>query len=248
MLELCVGNLQDAILAQKYGADRLELNAALEVGGLTPSFGLVAKVVEHVEIPVVVMVRPRVAGFCYSELEIVTILQDIEALLALNIEAIAVGVLHSDSSINLPVMKKIVQRCHQKGKKVVFHRAFDVITSQDIFTITQQLIDLGVDRILTSAGGHYVTDNLPLLAQLQEKFRKQITFVAASGVTAENYEEICEQTGVTEVHGSFSKGAFDMTTSGNQVDFSLDPEFDYKKLDIKALQQCKKPYRVSNKA
>lgn len=240
MLEVCVGSLQDAILAEQCGADRLELNTALEVGGLTPSIGLISKVLEKVNIPVVVMIRPRIAGFCYSEFEIATMLQDMETIIKLNIEGIAIGVLNSDSSINLPVMKKVVERCHQFGKKVIFHRAFDVITNFDIFKVTQQLIDVGVDRILTSVGGNYVTDNLPLLAELQGKFGEVITFVAASGVNFNNCQYICEQTGISQLHGSFSQNGFDMTTLGNKVDFSLNPEFDYKKLDSKSLKNTKK--------
>ena len=67
-LEICVDTVGDARLAAGAGADRLELCAALGVGGLTPTFGAMAEAA-GLDVPVCALIRPRDGGFTYSEAE-----------------------------------------------------------------------------------------------------------------------------------------------------------------------------------
>jgi copper homeostasis protein CutC len=76
LLEVPVASLDDALTAHECGADRLELNTAFPLGGLTPSAGLIAAVAETVKLPLIVMVRPRPGGFCYSDSEFDVMLRD----------------------------------------------------------------------------------------------------------------------------------------------------------------------------
>ena len=69
MIEICCGSYQDALVAYKAGAKRIELNCALELGGLTPSVSSLKLVKQNCDLDVICMVRPRGAGFCYTELE-----------------------------------------------------------------------------------------------------------------------------------------------------------------------------------
>ena len=66
LLEICCGSTEDAVEAQRGGADRVELCSALFLGGLTPSIGSLIEAKQRLKIPVMAMNRPRPAGFCYS--------------------------------------------------------------------------------------------------------------------------------------------------------------------------------------
>ena len=70
VLEVCVGSVADGKAAIAAGADRLELCAGLEIGGLTPSMGLVETVVAMSTVPVIAMLRPRAGGFHLSLIHI----------------------------------------------------------------------------------------------------------------------------------------------------------------------------------
>ena len=59
---------------------------------------------------------------------------------------------------------------------------------------------------------------------LQSQYGKEITFLAGSGVNAENVKDLMEYTKVEQVHTSCRKWNVDGTTSYQNVDFSYDAE------------------------
>lgn len=75
LIEVCCGSVDDAVAAQAGGADRIELNSTLFLGGLTPSLGCFVETKKRLNIPVMVMIRPRSGGFCYTESEMATMLR-----------------------------------------------------------------------------------------------------------------------------------------------------------------------------
>ena len=91
LLEACVCSVSDAVSAVEHGADRLELNVAIELGGLTPTVGLLQQVKEAVDVPVLAMVRPRAGGFRYSTSEQRLMRRDAHALLKDGADGIVVG-------------------------------------------------------------------------------------------------------------------------------------------------------------
>src|SRR5262245_15456912 len=124
-IEICTASPEDCIAAQSGGADRVELNCALMLGGLTPSLGNIREARATTQIPLIVMIRPRAGGFCYSEMEFKVIQRDAEAALAEGVDGIAFGILDSSGGID-------ERRCRQmkkltREKALVFHRAFDVV-------------------------------------------------------------------------------------------------------------------------
>ena len=148
IFEVCAGSVQDCINAELGGADRVELNSALYLGGLTPSLAMLKLVKEKTSLKVICMNRPRAAGFCYDDVEIETMFKDAEILLENGADGISFGFLNPDATINITHTKKMVELIHRYRKKAVFHRAFDCVS--DPYVAIQQLIDCGVDRILTS--------------------------------------------------------------------------------------------------
>ena len=151
IIEICAGSYEDCFSAALGGADRVELNAALSVGGLTPGAAVLEKVKQNTELDVICMVRPRAAGFCYSEKEKELMFEEAELLLWYGADGIAFGFLKEDGSVDAESTEKMVELIHRKGKEAVFHRAFDVCRDAD--ASMGLLIALGADRVLTSDSG-----------------------------------------------------------------------------------------------
>ena len=172
IFEVCAGSVQDCINAELGGADRVELNSALYLGGLTPSLAMLKLVKEKTSLKVICMNRPRAAGFCYDDVEIETMFKDAEILLENGADGISFGFLNPDATINITHTKKMVELIHRNHKEAVFHRAFDCVS--DPYVAIQQLIDCGVDRILTSGLQPTALQGCELLNHLQFKFGEQV--------------------------------------------------------------------------
>ena len=184
LFEVCAGSVQDCINAQLGGADRVELNSALHLGGLTPSLAMLKLVKEKTSLKVICMDRPRAAGFCYDDVEIETMFEDAKILLENGADGISFGFLNSDATINVTETKKMVELIHQYQKEAVFHRAFDCV--DDPMHAIKQLIDCGVDRILTSGLQPTAMQGTSVLEKLQSAFGDQIELLAGSGINANN--------------------------------------------------------------
>ena len=92
-VEVCCGSVDDCLLAQKLGADRIELNHALELGGMTPSMGTFLEVKRQVSLPICVMIRPRGAGFDYTEAQFQVMLKDAELFIEHGADGLVFGFL-----------------------------------------------------------------------------------------------------------------------------------------------------------
>lgn len=195
MIEVCCGSYEDALQAHLGGADRIELNSALHLGGLTPSTGTLKLTKAAVSIPVIAMVRPRGAGFCYSEKEAEVMMAEAKELLEAGADGIAFGFLNEDGSLDVDRNQAMITLIHQYGKEAVFHRAFDCC--KDPFTTMEQLIALGADRVLTSGLAAKAPEGSALIAQLQSRFGDQIEILAGSGVNATNARKLMDDTGIS---------------------------------------------------
>ena len=216
-LEVCCGSYQDALAAQAGGADRIELNTALHLGGLTPSIVILEAVKKAVSIPVVCMVRERGAGFCYDETECELLYLQAEALLQAGADSIAFGFLHADHTIDRAHTKKMVELIHAHQKEAVFHSAFDCV--KDGEASIRCLIELGVDRVLTSGLSRSVTEGMDRLKMLQKRYGDQIEILAGCGVNEGNVELLLAQ-GIKQVHSSCKTWIKDPTTIQGDVSYA----------------------------
>lgn len=199
LIEACVSTIQDASLAAKHGADRLEISAALETDGVTPSLGMVREILAEVKIPTVVLLRIRSGDFVYSQPEIRAMLKDAEELISLGASAIAVGCLTAQNTIDVNAMQEFSKRIG--GKHCVCHRAFDSCLNLDL--ATTQLIDAGFQRILTSGGASTAETGLGMLQQLEANYGHRIELLAAGGIHPKMLNAFWNQSGVKQVHGAF---------------------------------------------
>jgi copper homeostasis protein len=182
LLEICTNSYQSAKNAQEAGAHRIELCQELSVGGITPSYGLLKQVIENLEIPVFVLIRPRGGNFVYSEVEFEIMKSDIQLCKDLGCQGIVSGVLNADNSIDISRTRELVEL--SKPLAFTFHRAFDEVLNPK--QALEQLIGLGVDRVLTSGQEATAELGIALLQELNEISKSRITILAGAGISAEN--------------------------------------------------------------
>src|SRR4051794_21066209 len=137
LLEIAVASVEDALAAQGGGADRLELNAALALGGLTPSLGALLEVKAAVALPVLVMIRPRPGGFAYSDADFKVMQRDADLALQHGADGIVFGILTAEGHVDADRCRRLVRQTGARA--AVFHRAFDV--TPDPLAALEQLID-----------------------------------------------------------------------------------------------------------
>jgi copper homeostasis protein len=212
LLEICCGSIDDAIQADVGGADRVELCSALFLGGLTPSLGTLLEAKRRVKIPVMVMVRPRSGGFCYTEAEMASMECDVELAIANGADGVVFGILDAHGKID-------VHRCTRLRKLIgerqaVFHRAFDV--TPDAFAALEQLVDMGITRVLTSGQKNSVPEGLDLIRKLIEAAGERIQVLPGGGISGYNIKEVVKKTGCRQVHLTAWKTATDSSTLGNR--------------------------------
>ena len=201
LVEACTGSLSDSIKASEAGADRIELNSALETGGLSPSPGVLSLAIDSVDIPVIAMVRPHPGGFCYSAKEKTAMLRDTEFFLSRGVAGIAVGALHEDTEVDTAFVSQLRKLTGES--QLVFHRAFDLLT--DLPEGVSILADLGVDRILTSGGSRTAWEGRNTLRNIIKRFGKQIEILPGSGIGSYNAAALVDFTCCSQLHGSFSR-------------------------------------------
>lgn len=221
IVEVCAGSYEDCLNAAFGGADRVELNAALSVGGLTPGIATLRRVKQETDLKVICMVRPRAAGFCYTEKEKAVMFEEAELLLQNGADGLAFGFLREDGSIDSESTKQMIDLIHEKKKEAVFHRAFDVCT--DACAAMELLISLGADRVLTSGQRAKAVEGKELLKKLQENYGDKIQLLAGSGVNAENAVALMKYTGISQVHSSCKAYLEDKTTVGEYVSYAYLP-------------------------
>lgn len=205
VLEVCVGSLEDAVLAERCGAQRIELNSALPLGGLTPSAGLLREVLAAVSIPVIAMIRPRPGGFCYSDADWRTLLADLENILSTTVSGVAIGALNEFREIDTRRLSELARIT--QGRQLVFHRAFDLTHHWP--TALEQLVDAGVNRLLTSGQQSSALAGAQTLQRVVAQAAGRIEIVAGGGITPENAEELLDQVPLRQLHGTFSMPAVD---------------------------------------
>ena len=205
IIEICIGNIQDALKAASYPIDRIELNSALELGGLSPSLQTIRTLKEMIDVPLCCMCRPRGGDFCYSEPEYRTMLKDAEEMLKAGADGIVFGFLNEDRTIDLERTKAMTELAHSYHKEAVFHKAFD--ETDDLDRSVKDLITCGIDRILTSGKAVYpdILKGCEVLHDLHEKYHDQISLLPGGGVRIENIQDVLRISGCGQVHMTSKK-------------------------------------------
>lgn len=211
LVEVCCGSFDDAVQAQAGGAHRIELNSSLFHGGLTPSIGTLVETKKKLNIPVMVMVRPREGGFCYTEGEFAVAQQDARMALENGADGIVFGFLHADGTVDMERCEKMLKIIGDKDS--VFHRAFDVVP--DPFKALDQLIELGVTRIMTSGQESTVVEGTDLIRKLIQHAKGRIEILPGGGIRLTNIDRVIRETGCDQIHIASFATHYDGSTSAN---------------------------------
>jgi copper homeostasis protein len=196
LVEACVESVEEAVIAERAGAGRLELCANMAVGGTTPSPEVLAAVKQRVRIPVAAMVRPRGGSFVFSNDEIAQTWRDLDTMKSLGADGLVFGILNADGSLDSDRTREFVVRAG--STPVTMHLAFDVVPDQ--LATLDVLIDAGVARVLTSGGTGIAEKGIVMLSALVERAAGRIEIMAGGKVRAHNVQAIVRGSGVREVH------------------------------------------------
>jgi len=211
-LEICCYTAESAIIAEKAGADRIELCDNHNEGGTTPSFASIEYCLEKVKIPVNVIVRPRGGDFLYSSYEFEIIKRDVRNIKKLGANGIVIGFLKSNGEIDKDKTKELLELAYPM--EITFHRAFDMCKNP--FVATEELIEMGVNRILTSGAKNKAIDGTELIYELIKVSKNRIIIMPGSGVNENNLIELVKKTNANEIHCSaklFDKSRMDFINS-----------------------------------
>lgn len=213
-IEVCVDCSAGLLAAVAGGADRIELCAALALGGLTPSHGLMAEAA-GCGLPVLAMIRPRAGDFVWSEAELRGMLVDIAAARAAGLSGVVLGASLPDGRLDRLALQRLVSAA--AGMDLTLHRCFDL--TPDMGAALEVAVSLGFHRILTSGGGVTVEAGASRIAALVAQAQGRISVMPGGGVSPANAAKLMAL-GVTELHGSCSVA---LPMQGRAVDLGFGP-------------------------
>lgn len=239
-LELSVDTLASVLVADRIGADRVELCTASGEGGLTPSHGLISEAVRRCEnAEVHVLIRPRPGDFTYSRGEIDVMIADVADAVALGATGVVTGVLDAGRELNVTAMRKLVAAAG--SSEVTFHRAMDVCA--DPLSLHAGLAELGVTRVLTSGQAPTATEGAVLITELVRAATGGPAIMACGGVRRHNVTEVLRTTGVSDLHAAPREPVRAAATSPSPLAFAagnVPAGFDHAELDESVAEELRR--------
>ena len=196
--EICANSAESCVAAQAGGAHRVELCASMPEGGTTPSFGEIRLARKLIDIRLHVIIRPRGGDFLYTPLELDVMEEDIHMARQAGADGVVFGCLTPEGDLDMPAMRRLMKI--SEGMSVTFHRAFDYVRSPE--QVLEHLIDLGVNRVLTSGQQPTAMQGASLLAALVRQAAGRIVIMPGCGVNEWNIAELAACTGASEFHFS----------------------------------------------
>jgi copper homeostasis protein len=196
IFEICVDSVEGVRAARAAGATRVELCASLLEGGITPSRGMIRQARTVPGIKLYIIIRPRGGDFLYNDAEFAAMASDIETAKAEGADGVVIGQLTADGFVDVAHTRELMTLARPMA--VTFHRAFDM--TPDPFAALETLVDLGIDRILTSGQEASVLEGLPMIAELVKRAGDRIVIIPGGGITARNVDRIVAAARPKEIH------------------------------------------------
>ena len=196
MIEVVCCTPEDAAVAAEGGATQIELCVAIELGGLTPTLGLLEQVKAHCPLPVMAMLRPRAGDFVYSASEFEVMIRDASKLVEAGADGLVFGIMQPDGMVDQVRCRTLVEIAD--GRDCIFHRAFD--RAPDQFGALETLISLGFKRVLTSGGTTSAIDGTDQLMRLDQRAKGRIEVLPGGGIRSHNAADVMTKTGIPRLH------------------------------------------------
>lgn len=237
IFEVCTDSVEGALAAQQGGAQRVELCADLVEGGVTPSLGQIRLVRQAASVGLQVLIRPRGGDFLYSKWEFLTMRSDILAAGDSGAQGVVLGILLPDGRVDVDRTGILVELA--RPMNVTFHRAIDM--SHDPLKALEDLIELGVDRVLTSGCQPTAMQGAACIADLVRQAAGRIQIMAGGGITASNLPQLLSATRVSEIHFSARASQISAMTFRNDACFMGKPyqpdEYAYRYTNAQLVRQ-----------
>jgi copper homeostasis protein len=198
LLEIACFNLESALIAQRAGADRIELCEDYSCGGVTPSFETIIEARKKISIPLFVMIHPRKGTYTYNQAELEEMIRQIRFCKEHAIDGVVFGALDEDKNIDKILCAALSSIAHPL--KTTFHRAFDEV--ENPFDALEDVIDCRFDRILTSGSKKTAIEGSHVISGLIKKAGSQITILPGGGIRSNNIAELKKETGAVEFHSA----------------------------------------------
>jgi copper homeostasis protein len=194
--EICVDSVAGVRAAKVAGANRVELCGNLLEGGTTPTLGMIRRARMIGGIGLHVIIRPRGGDFLFDDEEFAVMEGDIDTAKAEGADGVVIGLLTAEGTVDAARTRALIARA--RPLSVTFHRAFDM--TRDPFQALETLVELGVDRVLTSGQEATVLEGLPLIAELVRRAGDRIIVMPGGGITVRNVDRIVTAAKPREIH------------------------------------------------
>ena len=239
LLEICVDSFESARRASENGADRIELCGDLLVGGVSPSPFLIEQVVERIQTPVNVLLRPRFGDFCYRDEEKQILLREVAFCAGAGVNGVVIGALTPEGDLDVPFLSRCMAEAGDL--EVTLHRCFDVC--RDPFAALDTACDLGIQTILTSGQRATAPEGVENLKALCRHAADRIHLLAGSGVSAANIPMLHRQTGIRHFHLSAKSpepGPMTYRREGVPMGLPMASEFDRQYASPEAIRSARR--------
>ena len=197
LLEICVDTLSGLALCDRNGIDRIEIAAALDLGGLTPTAGLI-EAARHVTPAVRAMIRPRAGDFRFTRDEVKAACVEIETVARAGLEGVVLGAAVPGNRLDVDALSEMVSAA--SGLGLTLHRVID--TLDDPIRGLDEAMELGFDTVLTSGGGRKAIEAVSTLATLSRRAGDRIRVMAGAGITAPQIPRIAAAAKISAFHAS----------------------------------------------
>lgn len=197
-LEIACFCLEDALVAAKAGADRIEFCEDYEVGGITPSEEDFLRLKDQTDLPVFVMIQPRVGPYTYTPKEMSLLLHQMERFFRLGANGLVVGCTLPDGGFDHRSIQQMAP--FTRHIPLTFHRAFDQL--KDPFAAIDLLADLGFQRILCSGGPGAAWQHTQTLKAYLEYANRRLVILPGGGIRPDHVQQLVQETGCRELHSS----------------------------------------------
>jgi copper homeostasis protein len=196
--EACVETFQEALRARDQGAERIELCARLDLGGITPSYALIESIRKALSIPVMVMVRPRGGNFIYDPMEIKIMRQNIDTCKRIGIHGVVFGILTRSGNVDVAQTQLLAK--YAFPLEVTFHKAIDD-TPDPVAAIEKLILIDEITRVLSSGGAETALKGALVLNEMINRTGNRMIIVAGGKVTSDNLDEVTRAIHTAEFHG-----------------------------------------------
>jgi copper homeostasis protein len=200
ILEIIVCTVEDAVAAERGGANRLEIISHYEVGGLTPSFDLVREVTSTVKIPARVMLRESEPFVVTDEREMERLRDAARAFARLPIDGLVLGFLKEapgGCSIDHDLVSRVLACA--PNLKATFHRAFEKLPDPT-GGIGELKRHPQIDCILSRGYGEAWTAELDRFIEWERAARPEIRMLLGGGINEDAIKIFCKASSISAFH------------------------------------------------